>query len=306
MKIAMTGATGFIGSHIRGALVHDGHQVVVLGRADFRSDALRLSQLLEGCDVIINLAGEPISKRWTEAYKKRIALSRLTTTRKLVEAVECLDKPPHTFISTSAIGAFDSNGTYTEDDSPNGTDFLASLSTLWEAAAFDTSSLEMRTVIFRFGLVLGQDGGLIKQLLTPFKLGLGGKIGDGQQHFSWIHIDDVIKAYRHVLYEPKMRGVYHLCSPKPATNEVFTRLLGDAVDRPTLLPVPKALLKLLYGEGAEVMTSGQSVVSTRLPRSGFVFSHPDLGQALSNIIARPKSQQSFFKLASGGQAVETR
>lgn len=284
MKIAITGSTGFIGKHLLSSLTERGHQVVQIGRRELSQDAESLASYITGSDVVINLAGAPINKRWTSAYKQEIVSSRLDTTRLLVDAMRLLPHPPATFISTSAIGAFSSQGQYTETDIPNATDFLGQLSKDWEAAANDAQALGVRTLIFRFALVLGHDGGLIKQLLPPFRLGLGGPVGDGSQHFSWIHIDDLVDIYLLALDNRQMSGTYHLCAPNPVSNLDFTRTLGSILHRPTLFRVHRLLLKLAFGEGAEVMTSGQRVISERLPEAGFSFRHPELPGALRKIV----------------------
>jgi uncharacterized protein (TIGR01777 family) len=155
-------------------------------------------------------------------------------------------------------------------------------------------------MIFRFALVLGHGGGLMKQLSTPFRLGLGGPMGNGAQHFSWIHINDLIGAHLLALENPQMSGVYHLCAPNPVTNLDFTKALGAALHRPTPFRVPELLLKLAYGEGAEVMTSGQQVVSERLPESGFRFRYPELDSALGEIVSRTNSRPPRAEFANSG------
>jgi len=285
MKIVITGGTGFIGSHLCRSLRKQGHDVLKLGRSDLSGDAERLADRISGADAVLNLAGAPINKRWTFAYKQEIVSSRVDTTRRLVQAMAKAPARPKVLISTSAIGAFDSRGRYSESDPPNAKDFLGRLSMVWESAALEANPLGIRTLIFRFGLVLGRDGGMMKQLLPPFRLGLGGPVGDGSQHFSWIHINDLIGAYRHALENPQMSGVYHICAPNPVTNLVFTRALGHALRRPTPFRVPQMLLKLVYGQGAEVMTSGQQVISERLPESGFQFRYPELDSAIQEIVS---------------------
>lgn len=284
MKIAMTGATGFIGKHLENRLSEQGYRTISLGRSELNESAKQVSESLSGCDVLINLAGAPISRRWTEAHKQEMVSSRVEITRLLVDAMSLLDQPPATFISTSAIGAFDIRGRYAESDAPNATDFLGKLARDWEAAALKAESIGIRTMIFRFGLVLGTDGGLMKQLLLPFRLGLGGPVGDGRQHFSWVHIDDLTKAYIHALSHSGMSGAFHICAPNPTTNLEFTRILGSNLHRPTLFPVPELILRLIYGEGAEVMTSGQCVISERLPEVGFEFDYPDLESAIRELV----------------------
>jgi uncharacterized protein len=286
MKIAISGATGFVGTHLSTSLRRYGHTVVPLTRSNFILGAVHIAKLIDGCDAVINLAGAPINRRWTDSYKRTIVSSRIETTRLLVQAMEQLEHRPHTFISTSAIGAFDDKGRYSEEDTPNATDFLGRLSNDWEAAAHKAEVLGVRTLIFRFALVLGHDGGLMKQLLTPFRLGMGGPIGDGRQAFSWVHIDDLVDAYLFALMTPNLHGVFHIAAPKPETNLAFTKTLGAAVHRPTLLHVPRTVLKLLFGEGASVMTSGQWVVSKRLPEKGFQFRYSNLELAVDNLVQR--------------------
>jgi uncharacterized protein (TIGR01777 family) len=285
MKVLITGATGFIGRHAATALRRAGHQAIPVGRQDLARGVEHLASRMAGCDGVINLAGAPISKRWTDAYKREMVESRLDTTRKLVAAMARLEQRPAVLISTSAIGAFDAADCYTEADAPNATDFLGRLSADWEAAAREAEPLGVRTLIFRFGLVLGPDGGLMKQVLPPFRLGLGGPVADGSQHFSWVHVDDCVKAMIQGLQDSSWEGVYHLCAPNPVTNAEFTRTLGGVLHRPTLFRVPLTLLRLLFGEGGDVMASGQCVVSKRLPEAGFSFLYPELRPALEQIVS---------------------
>lgn len=285
MKIAVTGATGFVGTHLVKNLKQGGHTVVQLGRPDLsQAAANKLASKLSDCEAVINLAGEPINRRWTNSYKAQMISSRVATTERLVQTMGELDSPPGLFVSTSAIGAFASHGCYTEADAPNGTDFLGRLARDWERAADEARSTGIRTLVFRFGLVLGSDGGLIAQLLPPFRSGLGGPVGDGSQYFSWIHIADLVAVYLHALEDQSMDGVYHLCAPQPVTNREFTRLLGKVLNRPARLKVPLFMLKMMYGEGGEAMASGQCVRSDRLPECGFQFQYPELETALKEIV----------------------
>lgn len=284
MKIAISGLTGFIGTQLARTLANKGHAVVPIERGDFNRGTRHLSVLLEGCDAIINLAGAPINRRWTRSYKRTIVSSRVETTRMLVEAVSQMTRSPKTFVSTSGMGAFDTKGRYTESDVANAADFLGELTFDWEAAAWEGETLGMRVAVFRLSLVLGQQGGLMGQVLTPFRLGLGGSIANGKQHFSWIHMDDLINAYLLALDNPGFRGIYHLAAPNPVNNLGFTRTLGKALNRPTPFRVPASLLKLAYGEGAEVMTSGQCIVSERLEEAGFKFRYGELERAIDAIV----------------------
>ena len=287
MKIAITGATGFIGSHLCRALSNEGHQLVKLGRAEVRADSTRLASQLQNCDAVINLAGENISRRWNEKYMQALYDSRVLTTRALVEAMTRMEQRPGLFISTSAMGAFDSKGRYKESDAPNAGGFFGRLTRDWEQAARQAEAVGVRTLIFRLSLVLGRDGGMMKQLLLPFRLGLGGPIGDGSQPFSWIHIDDLIRAYSYALSHPEMTGIYHLSAPDSTTNLRFARALGQQLHRPVLLPVPLFALKLLFGKGAEALASGQYLIAERLPEAGFHFQYDTLPKALAEITSAP-------------------
>lgn len=301
MKIAITGASGFIGQHVTRAFKREGHRVTLLGRGDFNLGVDHLANTINGSKVVINLAGAPINRRWSDDYKQEILVSRIQTTTMLVAAMEKLNQRPDHFISTSAIGAFDSLGSYTESDIPNASDYLGEVAKQWEAVAIRANQLGITTQIFRFGLVLGHDGGLMKQLLVPFKLGLGGPLGDGQQHFSWIHIDDLVSAYFYVIKHQQSSGFFHLCAPKPITNQAFIQTLGVALHRPTLFRVPGILLKLIYGEGSEVMLSGQSVTSSRLSESGFSFRYPDITSAIYAIVDADANKKTACPLNSSLQ-----
>lgn len=283
MKIAITGATGFIGRRLCTALNSAGHQLIQLGRQTLQDDIDRLAGQLQGCDAIINLAGENIGRRWSEAYMQALYDSRVLTTRALVEALSRLEQRPGLLISTSAMGAFDSLGRYSESDPPNAGGFFGRLTRDWEAAALQAETLGVRTLIFRLSLVLGRDGGMMKQLLLPFRLGLGGPIGDGSQPFSWIHIDDLVRAYSFALAQPEMGGTFHLSAPDSTTNRQFARTLGRQLHRPALLPVPLFMLKLRFGQGAEALASGQYLISERLPEAGFHFQYDTLAKALQEI-----------------------
>lgn len=283
MKIAITGATGFIGNHLCQTLKDAGHRLVALGRTELQGDIDLLAGQLQDCDAVINLAGENIGRRWSEAYMQALYDSRVLTTRTLVEALSRLEQRPGLLISTSAMGAFDSAGHYRESDPPNADGFFGRLTRDWEAAAEQAEALGVRTLIFRLSLVLGRDGGMMKQLLLPFRLGLGGPIGDGSQPFSWIHIDDLVRAYSFALAHPEMTGIYHLSAPDSTTNRQFSRALGRQLHRPALLPVPLFILRLRFGQGAEALASGQYLVSERLPEAGFHFQYDTLAKALQEI-----------------------
>lgn len=285
MRIVITGASGFVGRHLIKALNKKRIEVVPIGRADFKKGIHILSKLLDGADAVFNLCGENINQRWTKVAKQRFYQSRVENTRMLVNAMAGTDAPPKLMISTSAIGAFMAGEEhYTESDSANATDFLGVLAHDWEQEAKRAESIGVRTLIFRFGLVLGRDGGMLKSLLLPFRMGLGGTIGDGRQAMSWIHIEDLVSAYLWALQQNSLTGTYHLCAPNPVNNRKFSQILGQVLHRPAFLPMPVWVLRLLFGEGADVMASGQNVTSERLPTAGFQFRYSKLKGALESIL----------------------
>ena len=284
-KIAMSGATGFVGSHLSRALCDRGWEIIGLGRKDFNMPNEKLAAKMEGAEIIINLAGAPILKRWTDEYKKTLFDSRIKVTRKLVNACEKMNNKPRLLISASAIGYYAEEGIHTEEKHIPATSFLGNLTKKWEAEAFKAQELDIRTVIFRFGVVLGKDGGALKEMLLPFKLGLGGKIGDGKQPFSWIHIQDLVRAHFAAIDYPSYSGVYNLTSPNPTTNLGITKALGKALMRPTFFPVPKCVLKFQYGDGAKVLTGGQKVLPERLIQSKFEFMFQTIEEAIEDCIS---------------------
>jgi len=283
--IAISGATGFVGSHLSEALRDKGWEIIELGRKDFTLSAEELAEKIAGAEVIINLAGAPIIKRWTEEYKNIMRESRVTVTRKLVDACKCMDVKPTLFISTSAIGIYADNGIHTEKEFIPADNFLGKLARDWEEEAVKAATLNIRTVIFRFGVVLGKDGGALKQMLVPFKLGLGGKIGSGSQPFSWIHITDLIRAFFAAIDSPAYSGIYNLTAPHPTTNLGLTKALGKILFRPTFFHIPKCVLKLQLGEGAKVLTGGQKVLPERLLESKFAFQFPTIEEAIKDCLS---------------------
>ncbi len=285
-KIAMSGATGFVGSHLSGLFHEQPCEVVPLGRHDFKMVPEDLAKRMKGADIIINLAGAPVIERWTKEYKKTMYNSRIDCTKKLVDAFRMMKKKPSLFISTSAVGYYSSSGIHTEAQNSRADDFLGRMSEDWELEALKAEELGIRTVIFRFGIVLGKDGGAFKQMLTPFKTGLGGTIGDGSQAFSWIHIKDLMRAYEAVIKDSSYKGVYNLTAPNPTTNKGLTVAIGKALHRPTLLTVPPFVLRLKYGEGAQMLISGQHVIPKRLLDHGFTFMFPDIEKAMIDCVEK--------------------
>jgi uncharacterized protein (TIGR01777 family) len=272
MKVAITGASGFVASH----LTKKFSNFVSIHRNDTEDEIL---QKLQGVDVVFNLAGAPIIKKWSESYKKVLISSRVDTTRTLVNAVNRSEVKQ--LISTSAIGAYPDNAAYDESFVGYGQDFLASLTQMWEAEALKCNK---PTAIIRFGVILGRDGGALAQMLPPFRFGLGGIIGDGKMMTSWIDVEDLVRIYAHVI-ENQLIGTFNATAPAPVSNYIFTKALGKVLNRPTIFPLPEFVLKLLFGEGSTVLTGSKEVYPKALLESGFAFAYPDIDASLSHILA---------------------
>ncbi len=273
MKVAITGASGFVSSH----LMRKFSDFVVIKRNETQEEIL---SKLQGVDVVFNLAGAPIVKRWSEAYKDVLVSSRVETTRVLVSAIN-KSNVKH-FISTSAIGAYPDNAPFDESFKGYGNDFLASLTQMWEAEA---KKCNKPTAIVRFGVILGRDGGALAQMLPPFKFGLGGIIGDGTMMTSWIDVDDLVRIYEHILAN-KLTGLFNATAPHPVSNRKFTKTLGKVLNRPTIFPLPEFVLELLFGEGATVLTGSKEIYPKAILESGFTFDYPDIQSSLEHIFAK--------------------
>ncbi len=283
-KIAITGASGFVGSNLTDIFHQNGHDVIAIKREDLKEIEL-LSNLLDGCDAVINLAGANIIHRWNDEYKNLLYSSRIGTTRNLFKAISNTKHKPSIFISTSAVGIYDNQATYDENNCNYGDDFLATLCKEWEKEALKVQELGVRTVIFRFGIVMG-DGGALSKMLLPFKLGLGGTIGDGKQAFSFIHIEDLKNAFEFALEQDNIEGIYNMTAPVPTTNYGLTQALGQSLHRPTVLPVPSFVLDLIFSEGSKVLTDGQSAVPQRLLDAGFEFKYKNIEDTIENLIGK--------------------
>ncbi len=271
MKVALTGASGFVGT----ALQESFNNCTVISRHDDHSSMLKK---LKDTDIVINLAGAPIIKRWSDPYKQTLLKSRIETTRELVKAVN--QSHVKHFISTSAIGVYPDDLPCDESSTKISNDFLGELAYQWEQEAL---LCDKPTTILRFGVVLGKGGGALAQMLTPFRLGLGGTIGNGDMMTSWIHIEDLVRIYRFVI-DNKLTGIFNAVSPTPVTNYTLTKALGKALHRPTILPIPKFVLNIMYGEAASVLTGSKEVYPKALLDAGFVFSHHNISDALKDIL----------------------
>jgi len=245
------------------------------------------TQSLEGVDALINLAGEPIAQRWTPAVKQRLWDSRVKTTELLAQAVQQAATPPRVLLQASAIGIYDQNpDTVADESSPPGSGFLADLGKAWEAAAQPVQERGVRLCLMRIGVVLGEGGGALERMLTPFKLGVGGPIGSGRQWLSWIHLDDVVGAAAFLLNRAELSGAFNFTAPTPVTMNEFARTLGRVLLRPAVFRAPAFALRLMLGEGAEFLLQGSRVLPRRLQEAGYAFRYPTLEAALRNLLDR--------------------
>lgn len=285
MRVTVLGASGFIGRHLTAALRARGDDVVA---ADVR-DVAGAVRATGGSDVVVNLAGAPLAVRWTAAAKQTMRSSRVDLPRAYLDLLAQQPRRPSRYVSASAVGYYGTSpvATFTEA-SPPGSDFLAQLCVAWEAEADRAAGLGMRVAKVRTGLVLGTDGGVLAKLLPLFRAGLGGVVASGEQWYSWIHLDDEIGIYLHAI--DGADGALDATAPNPVRNRDFTRALGHALGRPTLLPVPAFGPALLLGEGAVVVNEGQRVLPERTLASGYVFRWPHLDAAL----------QALFKPVASG------
>jgi uncharacterized protein len=283
-KIAMSGATGFIGSNLSKAFKALLWDIIPLGISDFSLSTDELVARMSGADVVVNLAGAPVTQRWTAEHKKEMYDSRIGVTRRLADACAAMDKKPELFISTSAVGYYSSEGKHTEDNFKKAEDFLGNLTQDWEREALLVNKSGIRTVIFRFGIVLGKDGGVLKQMLVPFKKGLGGTIGDGTQGFSWVHIHDLVRAYEAAVEDSSYEGIYNLTAPSVTTNRDLTQALSAALGIPAILRIPIFVLRLQFGEGADAPAGGQFVTPKRLLDKGFSFEFRDINKAVKDCV----------------------
>ncbi len=308
MHLLLLGCTGFIGKELVPKLLGHGHKLTLVGRTPFgdlsneiKSHDLNYLQLdpskedtwldpeliksLEECDVVLNLAGEPIAeKRWSTSHCNVLIASRVETTRLLVQAMGCIKRPPKTLINASAIGFYGTSlDVKFKESSQEGRDFLAKLCKDWESEA-QSKPRTTRLVIFRFGIVLAPDGGALGKMLPLFRAGLGGPLGNGMQWMSWIHRTDLCELIYAAIINKSWKGVVNAVAPKPVSMAFFSSTLGKVIGRPTILPVPGPLLRMMLGDGAKVVLEGQYVESERLEKFGFKFQFSSLNEAFKNLI----------------------
>ncbi len=300
MNVAVTGSSGLIGSALVASLSAGGHRVfrlvrgIVPGADCIRWDpagGVRDAALLEGLDGMVHLAGENIAGgRWTQRRKAEIRRSRVEGTARLAETLAKLARPPKVLMVASAIGFYgDRSGEVLTEESPAGNDFLAHVCREWEAATAPAAKAGVRVVNLRFGVVLSADGGALRKMLLPFKLGAGGRIGSGRQYWSWIALEDVVGAIQHALATESLSGPVNAVAPTPVTNAEFTRTLGRVLRRPAIAPLPAFAARIVLGEMADaLLLASARVVPKRLQDSGYQFRHPDLEGALRHLLGRTR------------------
>ena len=291
MNILITGASGFIGHALTEHLRTQGHEVFTLGRRPTqtphhfhwqpRAGKIELDTEI-AFDAVINLAGENIASRWTASKKDEILMSRVSATQLLCDTLSKLPNPPKVLINGSAMGYYgDTKDAVVEETSAPGTGFLAQVAKNWEEAAKPAVDAGIRTVYLRTGLVTHPDGGALQQMLLPFKLGLGGRLGDGLHYMSWISLRDAVSSIAFILAHPTISGPVNMVSPQPVTNSEFTEALGKALHRPTIFPMPAPIARLIFGEMAdEALLASIRVYPQVLLKAGFEFQHPELSSYL--------------------------
>jgi uncharacterized protein len=305
MRVAISGATGLIGSELVRALIERGDRVIALSRNVDRARGLLAdgvepvewtdpqrvpapAQALERTDAIVHLLGEPIAQRWSDQTKREIRDSRVLGTRNLIAGIEAVaeGQRPRTLVSQSATGYYGprDDAPLSESASP-GHDFLAQVTAAWEHEALQVPD-PTRVVLARTGVVLSPSGGALAKMLPPFRLGVGGPVAGGKQYVPWIHLDDVVGALIHCVDDARLSGAVNLTAPTPVTNSELSRTLGRVLHRPAVLPVPGVAVQLLYGEMSSVVTTGQRAVPQRLTESGYAFAHPELEAALRDVLGR--------------------
>lgn len=283
MNIAITGSTGFVAGALKD---HWGekHHIINISREELYGKKQGLREKLENADVVIHLAGKPIITRWTKKAKRGMFESRVITTRNIVEALKEGKKKPGAFLCASAIGIYDDGVVQDEQGKMFVSNFLRDIIEGWEGEARKAEKTGIRTVIMRFGLILGRNGGLMKKLRTPFLIGMGGIIGSGKQGCSFIHINDLVRAVEFIIQRKKSAGLYNITAPGPVNNREFTKTLGRIMKRPARLRFPSLLLRLVFSEGSIALTKGQKVIPGKLIKEGFIFKFPTIEKTLSDIV----------------------
>jgi uncharacterized protein (TIGR01777 family) len=306
-RIIITGATGLIGKKLTNALIDRGDEVIVFSRDAEKAKSIfpkaidcvewnykkpeQWKSKLENSDAVIHLAGINLfAKRWNNDFKKTVLESRKLSTNNLVEAIKSVGKKPEVFISASGIGYYGDCGEAVLDEtSPKGNDFLADVCDVWESEAQKIGDYGIRNIQIRTGLVLSPEDGVLKQMLLPFKLFIGGPLGNGRQWWSWLHIDDIVGIYLYALDNSRLQGPLNAASPNPLRMKEFANALGKVLKRPSLFPVPKFVLKIVIGETTEVVTASQRVDVKKIFESGYRFKFDNLEDALRDLLKQKRT-----------------
>jgi uncharacterized protein len=299
-KVIITGATGFLGTKIASQLIKRGDQVTIFTRSvgkaeqiipnaveyvdwNLRSENWKL--FLEGKDAIIHLAGENVmAKRWDKKQKENILASRINGTRAIINAIKDLKTKPKIFISASAVGYYGDSEELVNENSNAGNDFLSNVVKAWEEESSHVEKFDVRKVNVRIGIVLDKTEGALAKMITPFKFFVGGSLGSGKQWFPWVHIDDVIGIFLFALDNENVNGILNAVSPNPLRMEKFSKSLGKVLKRPAIFKVPAFFLRIIFGEGADVLLTGAQVIPQRTIELGYKFKYENLSEAIKNIV----------------------
>jgi uncharacterized protein (TIGR01777 family) len=283
MVVSISGSSGFIGQALRRAFNEKGWTVNPINRESFRMPDYEFrTSKIEGSEVIINLAGASISKPWSLEYKKEIYESRINSTRKIVSSITDCEHKPRLFISVSAIDIYDEVGSHTEESKAFSQSFLGRLCLDWEAEARKASG-EVRLVIPRIGLVLGNDGGALDKMYIPFSIGLGATLGNGEQWMSFIHLKDLVQVFLFIMENEAVSGIVNAVSPYPVTNKEFSSTFGKALKQPVFFNIPSKILRFIYGERAGLLLGSHKVIPEKLTGMGFRFTYPTIQNSLVNL-----------------------
>lgn len=307
MKVIIFGGSGFVGKHLTSYLIKSGNEVVLVSRSKRLSqDSLvrhaTWSELqdniepLEGADAIVNLTGETINQYWTPKAKTRILESRINSTKNVAHFVQKLKSKPKVVINSSAVGIYGMSESeeYDETSPISNNDFLARIVYEWERSA-DMIEPYTRLVKLRLGVVFGADGGALPKMLLPYKLFIGGRIGNGRQWLSWIHVDDLVRLIEFCIINQKVKGPINATAPTPVTNDEFGRAIGSVIGRPHFFPVPSSILRVILGEMSQMVLNGQKVLPKKAMESGFIFTYPTIDLALRDLLGKEQAMYPHSK-----------
>lgn len=302
-NVLITGGTGLVGQALADLLLSEGYQVSFLSRKKKNIEGINVfewdiekqlldKQAIETADYIVHLAGAGVAEhRWTDAYKQEILNSRIHSTQLLYKAIRQSTQKPKAFLAASAVGiyGFNSGSELVQEDSRQGNDFLAQVTQQWEQETLKIQELDIRTVIFRIGIVLSTRGGALPKMMQPIQFFAGAALGSGEQYMSWIHIEDLARMFHFALENPKLKGIYNAVGNSPVTNAEFTKTLAKVLKKPLFLPnVPSFVLKMMLGEMSAMVLGGNKVSNKKIVESGFQYKFPDLEEALSDLLASKK------------------